>query len=196
MNFTELMKERRSIYELDDNVTLSDAAIQEMIEEVLDNTPSAFNAQTQRLVLLLGLKHREFWDLVSDQLKKIVPEAEFPKTEKKLSGFAKGKGTVLFFDAEDVTEELKGKYSLYAKNITSWAKEQNGMLQYAVWVAFREVNIGASLQHYNEIVSEQLAEAYDIPKSWKIVAQMPFGNILHTPEAKSRLPISSRMLVR
>ncbi|MBN2504590.1 MAG: nitroreductase family protein, partial [Bacilli bacterium] len=64
MNFTELMKERRSIYELDDNVTLSDAAIQEMIEEVLDNTPSAFNAQTQRLVLLLGLKHREFWDLV------------------------------------------------------------------------------------------------------------------------------------
>ena len=51
------------------------------------------------------------------------------------------------------------------------------MAQYAVWLALAEVGLGATLQHYNPIIDQAVAEAWDIPTNWKLRAQMPFGSI-------------------
>ena len=37
--------------------------------------------------------------------------------------------------------------------------------------------MGASLQHYNPIVDEEVAQTYDIPANWKLRAQLVFGSI-------------------
>ena len=69
------------------------------------------------------------------------------------------------------------------------------MLQFAVWTAFSELGLGASLQHYNPLIDEPVKKMFEVPATWKLVAQMPFGEILAGPEPKEKLPISERLRV-
>lgn len=50
------------------------------------------------------------------------------------------------------------------------------MAQHSVWTALANANIGASLQHYNPLIDQEVAQTWDIPASWKLRAQMPFGS--------------------
>src|SRR5690606_41370671 len=61
-------------------------------------------------------------------------------------------------------------------NCPIWSEQSSGIAQFAVWVAFAEAGIGASLQHYNPVVGEAVASTWNIPASWKLRAQMPFGS--------------------
>ena len=36
---------------------------------------------------------------------------------------------------------------------------------------------------------------FDLPESWKLIAQMPFGGIVAEPDAKEKEDISKRVLV-
>ena len=45
----------------------------------------------------------------------------------------------------------------------------------------RELNVGASLQHYNPVIDARVKEIFDIPENFKLVAQMPFGGIVSEP---------------
>jgi predicted oxidoreductase (fatty acid repression mutant protein) len=70
------------------------------------------------------------------------------------------------------------------------------MLQSNIWTALREEGIGASLQHYNPVINEAVAKLFDIPKSWSLVGQMPFGGIESEPDAKEKEDISKRVIVK
>ena len=50
------------------------------------------------------------------------------------------------------------------------------MAQFAVWTALANADVGASLQHYNPLVDAEVAARWNIPASWKLRAQMPFGS--------------------
>ena len=51
------------------------------------------------------------------------------------------------------------------------------LAQFAAWTALSEAGIGASLQHYNPIVDDEVAETFEIPADWKLRAQLVFGSI-------------------
>mgnify|MGYP001852288703 CR=1 FL=1 len=34
-----------------------------------------------------------------------------------------------------------------------------------------------SLQHYNPLIDEAIHQAFDLPETWKLRAEMPFGSI-------------------
>ena len=76
-----------------------------------------------------------------------------------------------------------------------WTFEANGMLQYMVWQSLAENEIGASLQHYNELIEEDVKKMLDLPDSWKILSQMPFGSIEKTPAEKTFLPLENRFKI-
>ena len=52
-NFTDLQTKRRSIYALGKDVELSNQELIDTIQEAVLNTPTAFNSQTSRVVILL-----------------------------------------------------------------------------------------------------------------------------------------------
>lgn len=193
--FTEIISKRRSIYGLGAESPVSDQEIIALVQEVIRQVPSAFNCQSQKAVLLLGEKHLQFWQMAREALRKIVKTAKFPATEAKIDSFAAGRGTVLFFDDTVVTAQLGENFPTYRDNFPVWAGHANGMLQFALWCQFAEVGLGASLQHYSELVHEQVREAFDLPASWQLLAQMPFGNIVAPPEEKDFLPIEERLRV-
>ena len=63
------------------------------------------------------------------------------------------------------------------------------------WTALATENIGASLQHYNPLIDEKIKEAFDIPESWELRAQMPFGSIEAPAGEKEFLPDDVRFKV-
>ncbi|WLG13123.1 nitroreductase family protein [Psychrobacter cibarius] len=187
--------ERRSIYALGNELPVEPQAIVNMAERVLLHTPSAFNSQSSRLVVLFGAEHQKLWDIAEEKLRAAVGDGDFSGTKQKLDGFRAAAGTVLFYEDKNVTESLQEQFALYADRFPVWAQQTSAMHQYAMWTELRTLNVGANLQHYNPLVDEDAAKAYAIPDSWELVAQMPFGNIVEPAGEKTYQPVSERMKV-
>ena len=187
--------ERRSIYALGNELPIAPQAIVNMAERVLLHTPSAFNSQSSRLVVLFGAEHQKLWDIAEKELRAAVGDGDFSGSKQKLDGFRASAGTVLFYEDKNVTESLQEQFTLYADRFPVWAQQTSAMHQYAMWTELRTLNVGANLQHYNPLVDEDAAKAFSIPDSWELVAQMPFGNIVEPAGEKTYQPVNERMKV-
>ena len=187
--------ERRSVYALGNELPVEPQAIVNMAERVLLHTPSAFNSQSSRLVVLFGAEHQQLWDIAEEKLRAAVGDGDFSGSKQKLDGFRAAAGTVLFYEDKNVTQSLQEQFALYADRFPVWAQQPSAMHQYAMWTELRTLNVGANLQHYNPLVDEDAAKAFSIPDSWELVAQMPFGNIVEPAGEKTYQPVSERMKV-
>ncbi|WP_339224660.1 nitroreductase family protein [Paenibacillus sp. FSL H8-0332] len=194
--FFEAVKGRRSIYAISKESPISDEQIQKIVEEAVLHSPTSFNSQSSRAVVLLGEQHDKLWDITAETLRKIVPTEQFEGTAQKLSSFKAGYGTVLFYEDQAVVKHLQENFALYAENFPIWSNQSSGILQYVVWTAFAEEGLGASLQHYNPLIDDEVKETFGISADWKLIAQMPFGNILTPPGEKEFQPIEERVKVK
>ena len=192
-NFYEALKERRSIYAISKETTVSNERIQEVINEAVLHTPSAFNSQSARVVVLFGENHNKLWDITEASLKKIVPEENFAPTKEKIDSFRNGYASVLFFEDQNVVKNLQEQFSLYKDNFPVWSQQSSGMLQYVIWTSLAVEGLGASLQHYNELIEEDVAKEWNIPSGWKLVAQMPFGKPVSGAGEKEFMPLDERV---
>ena len=195
MSFYELAKKRRSIYHLGKNVNQSNDEIVQLIKDIVDQTPSSFHSQTSRVVILLGEEHDALWEIVRETLRPLVADGNFEATDQKVNSFKAAKGTVLFYEDKDVVGGLQKQFPLYADSFPVWSEHSTGLTQYAVWLALAEVDIGASLQHYNPIIDAEVAKRWDIPTNWVLRAQMPFGSIESPAGEKTPMDADARYRV-
>ena len=170
------LKKRRTQYALGKSLPLSKEDTAELIREAVKYTPSSFNSQSSRAVILFGDESEKLWNIVKETLRPIVPADAFAQTEAKIDSFAAGAGTVLFYEDQNVVKGLQEKFPLYADNFPIWSEQSGGMAQHAVWTALANADIGASLQHYNPLIDQEVATVWNIPSTWKLRAQMPFGS--------------------
>ncbi|MEC5302318.1 nitroreductase family protein [Staphylococcus shinii] len=195
--FQNAIEKRRTIYSLDQDISISDNEVEDIIEHAIKHVPSSFNSQSTRIVLLLNDNHNKFWEITKQELKNAMgPDRDFQATSDKVDNFKHSHGTILFFEDQDVIEGLQNQMPNYAENFAVWSSQTNAMHQFSIWTALSTVGIGASLQHYNPLVDVAVSEAFEIPKTWKLVAQMPFGNIRDEAGDKEFHDISKRFLVR
>jgi len=174
--FIDVIKKRRSQYALGKNLPLAQQQVVALIQEAVRQAPSAFHSQSSRAVILFGAHSDRLWGFVMDALRNIVPAADFAPTEAKINSFAAGAGTVLFYEDQNVIASMQQQFPLYAENFPVWSEMSGGMAQFAVWSALAEAGIGASLQHYNPLPDAAAAAEWNLPASWKLRAQMPFGS--------------------
>ena len=85
------------------------------------------------------------------------------------------------------------KHSYPADNFPVWANQANAMLQIAVWSGLREMEIGASLQHYNPVIDKAVKELLNLPDEYVLIAEMPFGAIAAEPAQKDKEDIKKRV---
>ena len=195
-DFYQAIEGRRSIYSISREMTISDERLEKNLWRILKTMPSPMNSQSARILLLLNHHHDRFWDITLEALRKIVSEERFPATEKKIAGFAAGRGTILFFDDQEVIAGLQNKYPTYRDTFPVWGQQANAMLQYAVWTGLAEEGYGASLQHYTELVEDDVRKEWELPESWQLIAQMPFGKKTAPAGEKAIEPMEKRFLVR
>lgn len=193
--FLTAIEDRRTFYGISKEAVASDERIKEVIEHVVKHTPSAFNSQSARVVLLLGEHHDKLWDATKEALRKIVPADKFGPTEEKINSFKSGYGTVLFFEDNSIVESLQQKFAAYKDNFPIWSQQSSGMHQFAIWTALEIEGFGASLQHYTELIENDVKKEWSIPENWKLIAQMPFGKPTAQPGEKEFQPLEERIKI-
>lgn len=177
-NAIEFLKKRRSIYAIGKNIELNNEEITELIEGAVKNSPTAFNSQTVRAVITFGESSDRVWDIVLDELGKVVKDdGAFLKTKEKIATFKAGFGTVLYFTETATVKKLEKDFPRYADNFADWAEQGIGGAQQAVWEVLAANGLGASLQHYNPLIDDAIRQQFDLPESWRLRAEMPFGSI-------------------
>lgn len=195
-NLKEALKHRRSYYALSNQSPIPDEQIEEIVRFTVAHTPSAFNSQSSRLVLLLGEQHRKFWNLVKETLKKIISEAAFEATEMKINkSFLAGYGTILFYEDQTVVESLQKAFPLYQDKFPEWSEHTSAMHQLSVWALLEDAGFGASLQHYNPLIDRAVQAEWKLPEHWRLIAQMPFGTPLIIPGKRDNRPLEDRMRI-
>lgn len=188
-NFAKLQETRRTIYALGKDLPVSNEEVVALVEKAMKESPSAFNSQSSRAVVLFGAESEAFWNEIAySELEKVTPAEAFEATKGRLASFAAGAGTILFFEDQDVVKGLQESFPI-------WSEQAHGINLYAVWLAFAEKNIGMNVQHYNPLVDAQVAEKYGIPANWKLRAQAPFGSIAAPAADKDYMADSDRVKV-
>lgn len=193
----EPILKRHSQYDLNDSLPASYDEVERLIGNILLTTPTAFNSQPVRTVLLEGSAHRRHWDLIKQLLiEKIGEERYADGTADKIKGFHDAAGTVLFFDDEEVTKGLQEKFPSYAANFPLWAEQVQGSHQYAAWLGLVELGFGANLQHYNGLDDDRVREDAGVPASYRFIAELVFGGMnSDTGEEKEKEPLSKTLRV-
>lgn len=186
MKLIDTLKQRRTYYNLNKTLPVSNDEVKKVVEEITKLVPDAFNMKSARVIVVSDKKQDELWDRIYDAFEGKVPR-------EKINGFKAAAGTILYFYDTEVVEALQKQFPLYADNFPVWANQANGMLQINIWTGLRELGIGANLQHYNPVIDSLVQEMFTVPKSWKLLAQMPFGGIVSEPEPKVKENIEERV---
>lgn len=194
--FIDLITQRRTIYAIGKNVTQSPEYLTDLIKNAIKQSPSSFNSQSSRAVILLNAENEKFWGFVKEKLKAYAKdEASAAKTDVKMDSFAAGVGTVLFFEDLDVVKGLQAQFPSYAENFPIWAEHSTAIAQFATWAALHTEGLGASLQHYNPIVDEEVHAEWGVPANWKLRAQLVFGSVEGEAKAKDYIDDEVRFKV-
>lgn len=186
---------RRSVYLLNKNLPIGKDEIVQIVEHAVLHTPSSFNSQSARVVVLFGEEHDKVWQFVEDALRAVVPADSFEPTAQKLKLFKAGAATILFYEDQNVVKGLQEQFPAYAANFPVWADQANAMVQYAVWTTLAAAGAGANLQHYNPLPDAAIAEAWNIPENWLLRAQMVVGGIGAPAGEKTFQPVAERLKV-
>ncbi len=194
-DFYSAVQDRRSIYGIIKETVVSDERITEIVRYAVKHAPSAFNSQSGRAVLLLGEHHNKLWDITKEALRKKVPEGKFAPTEEKMKSFRSGYGSILFLEDQSIVEGLQARFPSYNDHFPMWSLQSSGMLQYIVWTSLELEGFGASLQHYNPLIDEEVKKEWDIPSNWKLLSQMVFGKPTAPAGEKEFKPLEERVKV-
>ncbi len=186
MSIIQALEQRRSYYTLTKDLPVDIQTVRDLVDMVTELVPDAFNMKSSRIVTVSGEQQDALWDAIYDVFGGKV-------SREKIDSFRAGAGTILYFYDRTVVEAMQEKFPRYAESFPLYANHASAMLQLAVWSALREQGIGASLQHYNPVIDDTVRNLFDVPQSYVLVAQMPFGGIGEEPAPKEREDIHQRV---
>ncbi|KAK1926224.1 Nitroreductase-like protein [Papiliotrema laurentii] len=178
--FLDAVEARRSYTAIGNTSPIPDEKLKAIIEHAVKYTPTAFNMQSSRVVLVTGQKHQDLWKMIESTYLAVVGdnEEQIKMTKARVASFLNGYGTILTFEDNAVINGFSGNMPALAKVFPVWAENQAGMLQYVLWAALAKEGLGVSLQHYAAYSAEtsaEIAKLLDVPQSWQNTGIMPFG---------------------
>lgn len=56
-----------------------------------------------------------------------------------------------------------------------------------------DAGMGASLQHYNPLIDDEVRKVWNLSDDWKLIAQMPFGVPVAQPGSKEVMSLDERV---
>ena len=187
MTYSDILKTRRSIYILNDQLPVSQAIVAGRIKEAISLSPTAFMMQDIHAVILTGDNHKKLWDkIVYNTLQKIVPAEAFKRTEIKLNTFSQATGTILLLRDLEAVEQMRKEYATYADEMDNWSWQDLGIAMVNIWSSLAEINVGANIQHYNPLIDDEVKATWNIPANYQLVGQMVYGGIVSRPGDKER----------
>ncbi|KAJ7670763.1 nitroreductase [Mycena polygramma] len=183
---------RRTNYAITPKSSISDEKLEAIVKHCVLHSPTPFNTQSSRAVLILGEGNTKLWKMISESALKGL------EGELKLTAFSGGYGSVLFFEDQAVVDAIRAKMPQFSKQLPVWSTNATGMLQHAVWTALTLEGLGASLQHngaYSDELVAEIQKTWGLPATWTSTAIMPFGVPAAASAEKQFGPIEPRVKV-
>ncbi|AMB99387.1 nitroreductase [Aerococcus urinaehominis] len=194
-NFKELASKRRTVYHLGRNTEVSQEEISNYLSQVLQEVPTAFNSQTSRIVIVFGDKHEALWQEIYNVQEQVLAGDMWDMMSGVIQGAQAGLGTVLFFEDRDQVAQMPTN----SERQEAYKQNNSANNQYAAWLALAELGLGASLQHFNigyaQGFDKSIKELLDLPASYELVAQMPFGSVETPAQEKDYLATEEKIQV-
>ncbi|MBG9979976.1 nitroreductase family protein [Facklamia sp. DSM 111018] len=195
--FIDLASKRRSHYVVGKNVDYTVEEIADYIGKVALEVPTAFNSQTSRLVIVTGEANAKVWNIIHQTQKEVLPAEMYEYFKGLFEGSENNAfGTILFFEDR---EAIKANIPTNEERQEIYKEQNAANTQYATWLALTELDLGATLQHFNvgykQGFDRSLREALNLPESWELNAQMPFGSIEAEANPKDKMPVDEKVLV-
>lgn len=182
---------RRTIYQLGrENFPLKNSEVNSIVTEVVKHTPTSFNSQTTRAVILYGAHHEKLWGKFAHDALKAVSASEeaFAATKGKLDMFKGAYGTVLFFEDVNGIKKMQEAFPMYAAKFPDFAHHSSGAAQINTWTALSLEGVGCNLQHYSPLIDEDIRKEWGVPENFELSAQLVFGTKVGEPGDKDFLP--------
>lgn len=172
------IQKRRSQYAISGQSQVSNEKVAEVVTQVNREVPTAYNSQTNRVVLVFGQANEKVWQHIADVQRSVLGEEGWQMMGGIIEGAKNAQGTALFF--ADI-EAVKNWIPATEERQEVFKQHNSANAQYATWLALTDLGLGATLQHFN-IGHDQghdkgIREILDLPDSYELVAQMPFGAI-------------------
>ncbi|ODV89716.1 hypothetical protein CANCADRAFT_148606 [Tortispora caseinolytica NRRL Y-17796] len=193
--FLQTYLKRRTHYALKKESPVPASKIVDVVKDVVKHTPTSFNSQSNRAIVLLGAQHDKLWDQTFELLKPLTTPEQRPNTQAKINGFKNGFGTVLFFEDANSIKKMQEDYPLYAAAFPTFAAHSSGAAHIVTWTALTELGLGCNLQHYNQVIEDYVTKEWNVPENWKLQAQLVFGTPAGEPGEKTFLPIDETVKV-
>jgi uncharacterized protein len=92
-------------------------------------------------------------------------------------------------------KKLQDAFPSYSENFPTWSQHTSAMHQLAVWTMLEDAGLGASLQHYNPLIDDEVRRTWNLPESWMLIAEMPFGTPTAEPGEKEFGELSERIKI-
>ncbi|SCU95186.1 LAMI_0F01398g1_1 [Lachancea mirantina] len=177
--FLDAITARRTIYSLKPSLPegLSIEDVQKVVQKIVKETPSAFNSQINRAVILTGQAHKDLWS-------KVIEGVDGNFAKRPISVRDEAFGTVLFMVNDEKTSELQGQFPAWASAFNQFADHSSGAAQISTWTALELLGLGAHLQHFNGFVKASASDDI-VPKHYSVQAQLVFGAPVEAPQPKT-----------
>ncbi|KAF2756430.1 Nitroreductase [Pseudovirgaria hyperparasitica] len=199
--YLQAVKFRRTVYPLTNKSPVSDARIEEIVQGVIGSSPSSYNTQSTRVLVLLGAQHEKLWDLVREHALPLLQgagEDVVKSMEGRFSMFRAAYGSVLFFENKATVDEAAKTHAAVAGMFPQWSEHASAMAQVQLWTALELEGLGANLQHMNAFppVAAAIRKQWDLPEAWILTAHLNFGTVNgEFPEHPKKLPFSETVKV-
>ncbi|CCH46941.1 hypothetical protein BN7_6547 [Wickerhamomyces ciferrii] len=177
--FLKTITARRTHYALKntlpEGVTIDN--VQSIVQDIVKYTPTSFNSQSIRAIIITGELHKKVWD-------QVVNAIEGDSGKKRPTSIRdEAYGSVIFAIDSDVTKKFQEQFAFIASLFPDFDLTSNGAAQINSWAALQEIGLGGHLQHYNAAVKAALGDK--IPESWNVEAQLVFGTPVSQPYEKT-----------
>ncbi|KAJ7717364.1 Nitroreductase-like protein [Mycena maculata] len=178
--------------------SIPDEKLEAIVKACVLHSPTPFNIQSSRAVLVTGAANARLWKLVADSLETAFEGDMRTTALARVAAYSAGYGSVLFFEDQKVIDEITEKMPFFTKHFPVWSTNATGMLQHAVWTAFSLEGLGASLQHngaYSDELVAEILKTFSLPSTWTSTAIMPFGDPAAPPTEKDFGAIEDRVKI-
>lgn len=189
----ELAQQRRSVYDIGTNTDVTAQDVYGKLAELAPELPSAFNAQTTRIVVVSGEAHLKVWDIIDATQQAGISAELYAGLAPRFARAKKGLGTVLLFEDRASVEAMPTS----PQRRECYKENNHGIAVFAIGLILTELGLGASLQHHNigyeQGFDKEIREYLELPADWELLAEMPFGSIEATPADKPKISVAEQV---
>lgn len=186
-----LLDRRRSIRRIEDGPITPEFLTR--LTEAVQRTPAAFNLAPWHIVVVRD-ERAAFWEAIEESFRAGLEGERLERYLDRLSGFRGGAGAILVYEDRAVLLRLANDWQISEAQADAFVQQGIGMVQFAIWLALTNDELVTSLQHWEWLVEQRVAEFTGIPgERFKLTAVMPIGYAAEAPRVVER-PAPERVI--